>query len=93
MSEGAKDLMRRQHNIEDFELCELSRKVQCEHQLKQVAEGHVHCECGEQLPQAQNNPRIRDQVKRLAQIRYDSVTSPTFVIKKETKTRAKVREL
>ena len=52
MSECAKDFMKSQGNIEDFELCELSRKVQCEHCLKQVAEGHVYCECGKQLPEA-----------------------------------------
>ena len=41
-------------------------------------------ECGKQLPQAQQDPDIRDQVRKLRKMRYESLASLSFIFLEES---------
>ena len=45
----------------------------------------VHCEGGERLPQAYKNPNIQNQLCRRTKLRYEALTSSTFVIRRDNR--------
>ena len=69
-SSSAKKILQEQENVEGFELCESSRKVQCGHVLQCTSPGHIHCRCGAQLLPAQDD-RAQQQVLRPPVERFD----------------------
>ena len=81
LSSSANEIINEQENVESFEPCQLFRKVQCGHRLQYTSPGHISCRCGTLLPEAEEDPEVRDQMRRRTQERYDSLTSP-MILKK-----------
>ena len=67
ISERSKEIMKQQGNVDMFDICEHSNKVQCEHCRKYVPSGHVYCGCG------------RAVVRKTKQ-RFELLTTPEFVL-------------
>ena len=74
-SKGSKELIRSVGKTEYFELCEISSTIQCPDCSLYWEIGIVHCTCGNCL---QPSERIRQLNKE----RYDVLSIPNFVIKK-----------
>ena len=74
-SENSKKMIRELGNVELFELCETTPKVQCPHCLLYWNQGIAYCTCGQCL--------IFDKYRRdLNRKRLDALSIPAYVIKK-----------
>ena len=62
-------------NVEYFEMCDISPKVQCNHCLKNWTIGIVYCTCGTCIIPT-------ERTRRLNRDRFDTWSIPHFVIKK-----------
>ena len=74
LSEELKHMMHTLGNVENFELCQISHKVQCPHCVKNLMEGII---C-----RLQHLPYF-SEAGRLNRERYDVLTTPFFTEKKE----------
>ena len=68
-------MIRELGNVELFELCETTPKVQCSHCLLYCNQGIVYCTCGQFL--VESEPR-----RKLNKLRLDALSIPHYVIKK-----------
>ena len=74
-SENSKEMIRELGNVELFELCETTPKVQCSQCLLYWNQGIVYCTCGQCL--------IYSESRRMFnKLRLDAISFPDCVIKK-----------
>ena len=73
-SEEAKDMNHRIRNVEYFEMCEVSPKIQCPLCLTYCTEGIVYCRCGFCLEQTKKRWQTNS--------RFDTLSIPNHVIHK-----------
>ena len=74
-SKDSKEMIHELCNVELFELCETTPKVQCSHCLLYWNQGIVYCTCGQCL--------IYSESKRnFNRLRLDAISIPDYVIKK-----------
>ena len=75
ISEQSKALVYSMGNMEYFEICEITPKVQCRNCVTYWTKGIVYCTCGTCL-------RPSDKIRKLNKDRFDVLSIPTYVIKK-----------
>ena len=75
ISEKTKEMIHDMGNVEYFETCGMSSKVQCNRCLKYWTIGIVHCTCGTCIIPT-------ERTRRLIRERFDALSVPNFVIKK-----------
>ena len=74
-SKNSKEMIRELGNVELFELCETTPKVQCSQCLLSWNQGIVYCTCGQCL--------IYSESRRMSnKLRLDALSFPNYVIKK-----------
>ena len=74
-SNNSKVMIRELGNVELFELCETSPKVQCSHCLLYWNQGIVYCTCGHFLVESESRRKFNT-------LRLDALSIPHYVIKK-----------
>ena len=74
-SEQSKEMIYNMGNMEYFEMCEITSKVQCPHCMTYWAKSIVYCTCGTCL-------RPSDKTRKLNKDRFDALSIPNYVIKK-----------
>ena len=74
-SEQSKDMIQSMGNVEYFEMCEVSPKIQCPLCLTYCTKGIVCCRCGFCLPPT-------DQTREFNRDRFDVLSIPNYVIQK-----------
>ena len=68
-------MIRELGNVELFELCETTPKVQCSHCLLYWNQGIVYCTCGQRLIDSES-------IRKFHKLRLDALSIPDYVIKK-----------
>ena len=68
-------MIRELGNVELFELCETTPKVQCSHCLLYWNQGIVYCSCGQCLIDSESR-------RKFHKLRLDALSFPNYVIKK-----------
>ena len=76
-SKDSKEMIRELGNVELFELCETTPKVQCSHCLLYWNQGILYCTCGQCLIYSESR-------RNLNRLRLDAISIPDNVIKKGT---------
>ena len=76
-SEQSKEMIHSSGNVEGFELCQLSERIQCPHRLGFSTRRILHCDCGTCLIPS-------EQVRQLNNEQFDVLTIPFFTIEKGT---------
>ena len=74
-SKHSKEMIRELGNVELFELCETTPKVQCSHCLLYWNQGIVHFTCGQCLIDSESR-------RKFNKLRLDALSFPNYVIKK-----------
>ena len=74
-SENSKEVIREMGNVELFELCETTPKVQCSQCLLYWNQGIVYCTCGQCLTYSESR-------RKFHKLRLDAISIPDYVIKK-----------
>ena len=74
-SNNPKAMIRELGNVELFELCETTPKVQCSHCLHYWNQGIVYCSCGQCLIDSESR-------RKFNKLRLDALSFPNYVIKK-----------
>ena len=74
-SKNSKAMIRELGNVELFELCETTPKVQCSHCLLYWNQGIVCCTCGQFLVDCESR-------RKFNRLRLDALSIPNYVIKK-----------
>ena len=74
-SENSKEMIRELGNVELFELCETTPKVQCSQCLLYCNQGIVYCTCGQCLICSESR-------RKFYKLRLDAISIPDYVIKK-----------
>ena len=74
-SKDPKEMIRELGNVEFFELCETTPKVQCSHCLLYWNQGVVYCTCGQCLIDSESR-------RNFNKLRLDALSIPNYVIKK-----------
>ena len=74
-SKDSKEMIRELGNVELFELCETTPKVQCSHCLLYWNQGIVYCTCGQCLIYSESR-------RNFNRLRLDAISIPDYVIKK-----------
>ena len=74
-SKDSKEMIRELGNVELFELCETTPKVQCSQCLLYWNQGIVYCICGQCLIYSESR-------RKFHKLRLDAISIPDFVIKK-----------
>ena len=75
LSDNSKAMIREMGNVEFFELCETSPKVQCSQSLLYWNQGVIYCTCGHLLVESESSPKFH-------KLRLDALSIPNYVIKK-----------
>ena len=73
--EQSKEVIYSMGNMENFEICEITPKVQCHNCVTYWTKGIVFCTCGTCL-------RPSDRIRKLNKDRFDVLSIPNYVIKK-----------
>ena len=81
-SEKSQDMIRSMGNVEFLEICEISPKLQCPHCLTYWTKSIVYCTCGTCL-------RPTDKTRKSDRDRFDALSIPNYVIKKDPSHRAR----
>ena len=76
-SEQSKEMNHSSGNVEGFELCQLSERIQCPHRVGFSTRGISHCDCGTCLIPS-------EQVRQLYKEQFDVLTVPFFTIEQGT---------
>ena len=74
-SKDSKVVIRELGNVELFELCETTPKVQCSHCLLYWHQGIVYCTCGQCLIDSESRRKFK-------KLRLDALSIPNYVIEK-----------
>ena len=74
-SDQSKELIHSMRNMECFEICDSTPKVQCHNCTTNWTKGIVYCTCGTCL-------RLSDKTRKLNKDRFDVLSIPNHVIKK-----------
>ena len=76
VSDESKAMIREMGNVEFFELCETTQKVQCSECFRCWNQGIVYCTCGHLLVESESS-------QHFSQLRLDAFSIPHYVIRKE----------
>ena len=82
-SDQSEDMIHSSRNVEGFELCQLSDRIQCTHRMRYSMRGMVYCDRGSCLIPS-------ERVRRLNKERFEVLTIPFFSIKKKEHTEGAV---
>ena len=74
-SNNSKVMIREMSNVELFELCETTPKVQCSQCLLHWNQGVIYCTCGQFLVDCESR-------RKFMKLRLDALPIPHYVIKK-----------
>ena len=74
IQKNSKEMIRELGNVELFELCETTPKVQCSHCLLFWNQGIVYCTCGQFLVESESR-------RKFNKLRLDALSIPNYVIK------------
>ena len=78
MSDHVKQIIKDQGDVEAYDLCQFSHKVQCQHCSKYMSSDNVYCEFGNAFAQAFKNQQIQNQVSRRTELHYGTPASFSF---------------
>ena len=78
-SDQSEDMVHSSRNVEGFDLCQSSDRIQRTHRMRYSMRGMIYCDCGICLC-------LLERVRRLNTERFEDLSMPFFTIKKKEHT-------